>query len=131
MLTIAVGLAAAAGALLRYLLDRSVSRTAQRRVQRRVPVGPLLPWGTFIINVSGSLGLGLLTGLSLHHGLGPDPLRILGAGLFGGYTTWSTFMWESFALAEQRHRRPATANVVGSLMAGLGAAAAGLGLALL
>jgi len=123
MLTIAVGLAAAAGAVLRYLVDRAV--------QRRRPAGSLLPWGTFAINMSGSLGLGLLTGFSLHHGLGHDPLQILGAGLFGGYTTWSTFTWESFALAEQRHRRPAVANVVGSLAVGLGAAAAGLGLALL
>ena len=120
-LALLVSLAAAAGAGARYSMDILV--------QRRHASG--LPWGTFVINMSGSLLLGLVTGLSLHHGLGPDVTTILGVGLLGGYTTWSTFTWETFALAEQGRIAAAAGNVVGSLAVGLLAGACGLGLALL
>jgi CrcB protein len=114
-----VSLAAAAGAAARYSLDATI--------QRRHP--SVLPWGTFVINVTGSFALGLVTGLATHHGLGSRWEAILGVGLLGGYTTWSTFMWESFALAEQRRLGAAVLNVAASLALGLGAAAAGLALA--
>jgi CrcB protein len=114
-----VSLAAAAGAAARYSLDATI--------QRRHP--SVLPWGTFVINVTGSFALGLVTGLATHHGLGSRWEAILGVGLLGGYTTWSTFMWESFALAEQRRLGAAVLNVGASLALGLGAAAAGLALA--
>ena len=120
-LALLVSLAAAVGAVARYALDIVI--------QRRHASG--LPWGTFAINVSGSLALGLVTGLAIHHGLGSDAVSILGAGLLGGYTTWSTFVWETYALDEQGRRPAAALNVVGSLAIGLAAAAAGLGLALL
>jgi CrcB protein len=121
MLAIAVSAAAAAGALARYLIDRAVQ-------QRHTSV---MPWGTFAINVSGAFLLGLVTGLGLHHGMSHDALEILGAGALSGYTTWSTFIWESFALTEQGEVAAAASNVVGSLAVGLAAAAAGLGIALL
>jgi CrcB protein len=114
-----VSLAAAAGAAARYSLDATI--------QRHHP--SVLPWGTFVINVTGSFALGLVTGLATHHGLGSRWEAILGVGLLGGYTTWSTFMWESFALAEQRRLGAAVLNVAASLALGLGAAAAGLALA--
>jgi CrcB protein len=116
-----VGVAAAVGAACRYLLDQVVSSRAGRR----------LPWGTGVVNVSGSLLLGLVTGLALHHGLGATAATVLGVGLLGGYTTWSTYVWESLALAGERDWAGAAANLVGSLALGLAAAAAGLGLALL
>lgn len=115
-----VALAAAAGAVLRYLLDRAVQ---QRNASP-------LPWGTFVINVSGSLALGFVTGMALHHGWSSTAVAILGTGLLGGYTTWSTFVWESVALGENHRRRDAGLNVVASLAIGLGAAVLGLGLAL-
>lgn len=120
-LALLVSLAAAVGAAARYALDIVI--------QRRHASG--LPWGTFAINVSGSFALGLVTGLAAHHGLGSDAVSVLGAGLLGGYTTWSTFAWETYALNEQGRRPAAALNVVGSLAIGLAAAAAGLGLALL
>ena len=120
MLTVEVALAAAVGALARYLIDRAIQ-------QRHTSV---LPWGTFTINVTGALLFGLVTGLQLHHGLSHNMLTILGTGLLGGYTTWSTFVWESFALTEQGVVRAAVVNVTGSVVIGLAAAAAGLGLAL-
>ncbi|HVX70862.1 MAG TPA: CrcB family protein [Mycobacteriales bacterium] len=114
-----VSLAAAIGAAGRYSLDVTVQRRHSS----------VLPWGTFIVNATGSFALGLVTGLATHHGLGGRWAAILGIGLLGGYTTWSTFMWESFTLTEQRRLGAAVANISGSLAVGLCAAAAGLALA--
>jgi fluoride exporter len=121
MLTFGVALAAGAGALLRYLVDQLV--------QHRV--GSERPWGTAIINVTGSFLLGLVTGLALHHGFPPTATLVLGTGFAGGYTTLSTWAWESLALAEAGDLLEASLNVLGSFAVGLAAAAAGLGLALL
>jgi len=54
---------------------------------------------------------------------------VLGVGLLGGYTTWSTYLWETFALAESGARAQASLNLLASVATGLLAAAAGLGLA--
>lgn len=121
MLAIAVGLAAALGAASRYLLDQFVQHRHDQT----------FPWGTFVINVSGSLLLGLITGLSIHHGLPKVPTTIIGAGFAGGYTTWSTYLWESLALAETGALLAAGVNLIGSLVVGFSAAAAGFGLALI
>lgn len=119
MLLLAVSAAAGAGALLRYVVDVVVTR----RLRTQWPIG------TFVINVTGSLLLGLIVGLSVHHGLGTTTLDIVGAGFAGGFTTLSTWAWESIALAETREWLAAFANVAGSVAAGMLAAAAGLGLA--
>ena len=115
---ILVGLAAAVGAAGRYLLDQLIQHQHDQT----------FPWGTFIINVSGSLLLGLITALAEHHGLAKTPTTVIGVGLLGGYTTWSTYMWESLALAETGALAEAAGNVAGSLVIGLAAAAAGFGL---
>jgi fluoride exporter len=120
-LAIAVGLAAALGAACRYLLDQVVQHQHDQT----------FPWGTFVINISGSLLLGVITGLSIHHGLPKVPTTVIGVGFAGGYTTWSTYIWESIALAETGALLAASANLIGSLVVGFAAAAAGLGLALL
>jgi CrcB protein len=121
ILAIAVGVAASAGAVCRYLLDQLVQHRHEQP----------FPWGTFIINVTGSLLLGLVTGLAIHHGLPSAATAVLGVGFLGGYTTWSTYLWESVALAEAGSLGLATLNIAGSLAVGLAAAAAGFGLALL
>ncbi|HLZ37854.1 MAG TPA: fluoride efflux transporter CrcB [Mycobacteriales bacterium] len=119
ILTLVVGLAAAVGALARYALDQFV----------RSRHDSVFPWGTFAVNVTGSLLLGIVTGLALRHGM-PDTLAVvLSAGFAGGYTTWSTWVWETLALAETGALLEASANVVGSLAAGLLVAAAGFGVA--
>ena len=120
LLAALVGLAAAFGALARYLLDQAVANKWE----------PALPWGTWLINVSGSFVLGLLTGLALHHGLSAHVVSVLGTGVCGGYTTFSTFNVESVRLAEDGSLVGAVGNIAGSIAAGLLAAAAGLGLAL-
>jgi CrcB protein len=121
MVTLLVTVAAGLGAVSRYVVDRA----AQRRV------GSRFPYGTLLVNVTGSLLLGLLVGLAAHHGLGSSTGAVLGAGFAGGYTTLSTWAWESLALAETGSGAAAAVNVLGGLALGLAAGAAGLGLALL
>jgi CrcB protein len=119
-LAVLVGVAAALGAVARYLVDVLVQSWHDAE----------LPWGTFVVNVTGSFVLALASGLATHHGLDRDLAVVLTAGLAGGYTTWSTLMWESAALATDDSLIAATVNVAGSLAAGLLAAAAGYALAL-
>lgn len=121
MLTLLVGVAAGIGAVVRYVTDQVVQHHARGD----------FPYGTLLINLSGSLLLGFTTGLALHHGLSDHAALIIGTGFAGGYTTLSTWAYESLALAERGDLLEASLNVVGSFAAGLAFAAAGLGLALL
>jgi CrcB protein len=121
MLTFLVAVAAGVGAVMRYVVDEIVEH------RTRSP----FPTGTLVVNVTGSFVLGLVTGLALHHGLGTHSTAIAGAGFAGGYTTFSTWAWESLALNEDGLAWHAVGNVAGSIAAGLLAAAAGLGIALL
>jgi CrcB protein len=121
ILALVVGAMAGVGAVTRYVVDQVVSHWY------RSP----LPWGTFVVNVTGSFVLGLVTGLALHHGLSHDLDLVLGTGFAGGYTTWSTLMVETATLTDDSRHIHAAITVGGSLVAGLSAAVAGLGLALL
>ncbi|MFJ3095890.1 fluoride efflux transporter CrcB [Streptomyces hydrogenans] len=98
---------AAVGAPLRYLVDLA----AKGRF------GPGFPWGTLAVNVSGSLVLGLLTGLASAHAQ-----LFLGTGLCGALTTYSTFSYETLKLYEDGAKARAVLYVLVSLAAGLGAA---------
>jgi fluoride exporter len=120
-LALVVGVVAGAGAVTRYVVDQVVSHWYRS----------LLPWGTFVVNVTGSFTLGLVTGLAMHHGLSHDLDMVLGTGFAGGYTTWSTLMVETATLTDDRRHIHALVTVGGSLAAGMAAAAAGLALALL
>jgi fluoride exporter len=108
-----VALGAAVGAPLRYLLDRAVQSRHRRG----------FPWGTLTVNVVGSFVLGLV--LATADALGPAWGAVLGTGFCGALTTYSTFGYETFALVERGAGRSAAANVVGSIAAGLAAAALG------
>jgi CrcB protein len=90
-----------------------------------------LPVGTLVVNMSGSLLLGLLTGFSLYHHLGSHWLAVIGVGLCGGYTTWSTASWETIHLLHTGHRVEALAYTLGGLITCIAAAALGLGIAAL
>lgn len=120
ILALEIGLAAAVGAIGRYLLDQVIQHQHDM----------IFPWGTFVINVVGSFVLGLTTGLAAHHGLPAGPATVIGVGLCGGFTTWSTYCWESLAVAETGALGQASLNIFGSLAAGFAAAAAGLAIAL-
>jgi len=114
-----VALAGAVGAPLRYAVDTLVSGRTDGS----------FPLGTMVVNVSGALVLGVLTGLVMYHGLAREPKVVLGTGLVGAYTTFSTFSVETLALFEAGEARAGAANVMLSLFAGSAAAAAGLALA--
>jgi len=122
-LGLAAGVSAtgAVGAVCRYLL----AGVAQRRTASE------LPWGTFIVNVSGSLVLGVVTGAALYHALPNTPRTLLATGFCGAYTTFSTFTFETVRLLEEGDVGAALANALGSVVAGCAAAAAGLALAAL
>jgi CrcB protein len=107
------------GAPLRYLTDRAVQSRHDS----------LFPWGTFAVNVTGCLILGLLTGAAAEGAAGSHLQLLLGTGLCGALTTYSTFSYETLRLSETGARFYAAANVAASVVAGLGAAFAGVALA--
>jgi fluoride exporter len=107
---------AAIGAPLRYLSDRAIQSRHDT----------VFPWGTFSVNVIGSLILGILTGAVTAGGASPQVQLALGTGLCGALTTYSTFSYETLRLLEGDARFFAAANVIASIVAGLGAAFLGV-----
>jgi fluoride exporter len=107
------------GAPLRYLTDRAVQARHDS----------VFPWGTFTVNVVGCLVLGLLAGAATAGAASSQVQLLLGTGLCGALTTYSTFSYETLRLAENGARLFAVANVAMSVAAGLGAAFAGAALA--
>lgn len=99
------------GALMRFRVDGAVSA--------RWPGD--FPMGTLLVNLSGAFALGLLAGGGASDGV----LLVVGAGLLGGYTTFSTWMFESQRLVENGAWMLMWLNLLGSLAAGGGATALG------
>ncbi|HEV7941837.1 MAG TPA: fluoride efflux transporter CrcB [Solirubrobacteraceae bacterium] len=99
------------GAIARFLLDGAIGQR----------ISGDFPAGTFAINISGSLLLGLLAGAALSG----SALVLAGTATLGSYTTFSTWMLESHRLAEDADLKGAALNVVASLAVGVGAAALG------
>ncbi|WP_406090676.1 fluoride efflux transporter CrcB [Kitasatospora purpeofusca] len=114
-----VVLGATVGAPLRYLTDRAVQSRHDS----------VFPWGTFAVNVVGCLVLGLVTGAVAAGAASSQVQLLLGTGLCGALTTYSTFSYETLRLVEGGAGRYALANVLGSVVAGLAAVYAGAGLA--
>jgi CrcB protein len=111
----AAAVAGGVGAGLRYLVDVLVVGGRPAR----------FPLGTLVVNVSGSFALGLLTGLG--DGIvGSEAAWIIGVGLLGGYTTFSTVSVESVLMMQSAEARRGWLNVVGTLLLGVAAAAAGV-----
>lgn len=114
-----VALGGAAGAVARFAVGQAVTPR---------PPGSF-PWATFGINVAGSLLLGVV--MALTHGSEPGwRLRaLLVIGFCGGFTTFSSFSYETLGLFEARAYAAAFGYVLGSVAVGLAAVAAGLWLA--
>jgi len=108
---VGIGVLGAAGSLMRFRVGATVTA--------RWPSA--FPFGTFAVNVTGSFVLGVLTGLSLSG----DVMLIMGTGLLGGYTTFSTWMVEAQRLGETGDRTLLWLYLFGSMLAGLAAAGGG------
>ena len=100
-----------AGAVLRFLVDRVVAGRVARP----------FPYGTLTVSLTGAVLLGLLSGLTLGHHVA----LLAGTAFVGSYTTFSTWMFETQRLAEERQVWPAVANIVVSMVLGVTAAIAG------
>jgi fluoride exporter len=108
---IAVALLGGAGALARFLGDARVAAIT----------GRTFPFGTLVINLSGSLVLGVLFGAAVQG----DSYALAGTATIGSYTTFSTWMYETQRLVEDGEGRSAALNIVVSVTLGLAAAALG------
>ena len=115
-LYLALSVAGGFGAVCRFLLDEFI--------RARTP--PSLPWGTIIINLTGSFTLGLATGLLMAQSI-PQPMHlVVGAGFLGGYTTFSTASFETIRLMQRRRFAAAAVNGFGVLTSAVLVAGAGL-----
>jgi CrcB protein len=114
---LAIGLGGFVGAAARYLVDGWVSDATRGG----------FPWGTLVVNASGSLAIGVLFAVTIEHSLLPAGLRgPLMIGFIGSYTTFSTLALESWRLLEDGSWLVAGANLAGSVMIGLAAVIVGL-----
>lgn len=114
-----VAAGAAVGAPLRYLTDRAVQARHDS----------VFPWGTFVVNMAGCLALGLLTGAVSAGAAGAQAQLLVGTGLCGALTTYSTFSYETLRLTEAGSGPYAALNVAAGVVGGLAAAFAGASLA--
>jgi CrcB protein len=110
-LYLGVGLLGGLGAIARFGLDGSVSARIQRD----------LPFGTFAVNILGSFLLGAVVGATLSE----HAFKLVGVGLIGAFTTFSTWAFESHRLGEDGRLRLGIANFLVSLLLGVLAAWAG------
>lgn len=111
-----LALAGGLGAAARLVLDGII----------RSRIGVTFPVGTALINVTGSLLLGLVAGLALGQVISEEWRLILGTGLLGGYTTFSTASFETVRLLQERRYAAALAGSLGMLVTSVLAAALGL-----
>lgn len=101
-----VGIGGALGSISRYLLGKSVAQKSKT----------VFPFGTFIINISGSILLGVVMGFNVGNTL----YILLAEGFLGAYTTFSTFMYEGFNLFQDNEKMNAFVYVISTILLGLG-----------
>ena len=110
-----VAIGSACGGVLRWAVGAGIGQW----------LGTAWPWGTFLINISGSMFLGwFMTRLDLRSngagGMTTEQLRLMIAvGFTGGYTTFSSYEWESLGLLRAERFLPAAAYIIGSVALGL------------
>jgi CrcB protein len=111
-----MAIAGAAGVLLRALVSLTTSRVA----------GDGFPWGVVIVNVSGSLAFGILVAATPLRLLPPGSEKIILVGFLGGFTTFSSFSYDTVRLAQTGHLASAVAFVAINNVGGIAAAWLGL-----
>ncbi len=115
-----IGLFGAVGTLLRYGIQGFM----------QVSTGGTFPWGTLLINLTGCFLLGLIGQMTLNRMMiSPDWRVAITVGFFGGYTTFSSFGWETAKMLEGGEWLPATGYVAASVVIGLLLSVAGIRLA--
>ncbi len=119
LLFVSIAIAGGVGAALRFVVDGVV--------QRSLPTS--LPVGTGVVNVTGSLALGLVTGFALVGAVGEDWRPVIAVGLLGGYTTFSTASLETVRLVQRGDLGRGVVSGVGMLVLSVLAAWAGLAIA--
>jgi len=107
------------GASLRHLVNVACARA----------LGTAFPWGTFIINITGSTVMGLIAGYLAFKGEASQPWRLfLMTGILGGYTTFSAYSLDAALLYERGELASAALYVVGSVVLSIAGLFAGLAL---
>lgn len=116
MTPIYISLAGSLGAVSRFMIDGHMKHKYNHG----------FPRATLLINTTGSLLLGLVSGVLIrHHGFATDE-AIIGIGFCGGYTTFSTASFETVRLLEQRRYNRASLQAIGGLVAAVVSAAIGI-----
>lgn len=119
MTLVFIAIGGAAGAVSRYLIGGWVQELTDGR----------FPWGTFVVNISGSFFLGLVFALAMDRAIVAPEIRVpLMIGFIGSYTTFSTLMLESWRLVEEGDYLFLFGNLLGSVVIGMLAVIAGLAL---
>ncbi|MEO8076021.1 MAG: fluoride efflux transporter CrcB [Acidobacteriota bacterium] len=117
LLYVAIG--GALGSAARYLVSTEINRGTS----------PPSPGGTFVVNVTGCLVFGLVAGLAeRRYPLSASTRAFLFVGVLGGFTTFSSFAYDTFLLLEQGQMLRAAANAAGQVFVGLFALWAGYAL---
>ena len=111
-----LALAGAAGTLARFGLQGLVQLAA----------GASFPWGTFVVNIVGCLAFGVVWGLAQRQAISAEARTIILVGFMGAFTTFSSFIFESSAMLEQREYLYMAANLVGQNVIGIAAFLLGL-----
>ena len=107
-----IALGGSIGAVARYGLAGLVQRFTS----------PYFPFGTFTVNIVGCLVLGMIAGIAEHRfALGPQARAFLLIGVIGGFTTFSSFTYETFQLLRDAEIARAALNAVGQVVVGLAA----------
>ena len=115
-----VALFGAMGTLARYGLQGVV----------QIPMGSMFPYGTLLINLTGCFLLGFIGQLTLNRMLVSSDVRVaIAVGFFGGYTTFSSFGWETAKMLEDGEWGRAAAYVAASVFVGLLLSVTGIHLA--
>jgi len=115
LIFVLASVAGGVGAGLRYLVDSGVMALTRGR----------FPWGIVVVNATGSFALGVVTASI------PESAFVIGAGLLGGYTTFSTAMLDALALWRNGERPTALTHLVGTFAACVLAALVGMGVGIL
>jgi CrcB protein len=120
MTALLVGIFGVAGGLLRFAIDTWFAHRAGTRRH--------WPWATLVVNVTGSLVIGLSAGVTGRLGLGEEWHAAIATGLAGGLTTFSSWTTATIRLVSEVRYQAAALNVAVNLVAGLSAAAVGIAL---